>query len=123
VFRPGRGRSTGRLIDDLAPKLPGWTAYFRPARVKGILEGLDQWLRRKLRVVLWRRWKRPRTRAHEPMQRGLTPDRARQSAMSGRGPWWNAGAGHMNRAVPTAFFRSLGLIPLIDHRHRVQRSP
>jgi group II intron reverse transcriptase/maturase len=123
VFRRGRGRSIGRLIDELTPKLRGWMAYFRLAQVKGMFEELDQWLRRKLRVVLWRQWKRPRTRAHKLMQRGLAPDRAWLSAMNGRGPWWNAGASHMNQAVPTSVFRSLGLIPLIDHWHRFQRSP
>ncbi len=122
VFRRGRGRSIGRLIDDLTPKLRGWMAYFRLAQAKGVFEELDQWLRRKLRVVLWRQWKRPRTRAHKLMQRGLAPDRAWQSAMNGRGPWWNAGASHMNQAVPTSVFRSLGLIPLIDHWRRFQRS-
>jgi group II intron reverse transcriptase/maturase len=123
VFRRGRGRSIGRLIDEMTPKLRGWMAYFRLAQVKGIFEELDQWLRRKLRVVLWRQWKRPRTRAHKLMQRGLASDRAWHSAMNGRGPWWNAGASHMNQAVPTSDFRSLGLIPLIDHWHHVKRSP
>jgi hypothetical protein len=109
-------------IDKLTPKLRGWMAYFQLAQVKGIFEELDQWLRRKLRVVLWRQWKRPRTRAHKLMQRGLAPDRAWLSAMNGRGPWWNAGARHMNQAVPTSSFRSLGLMPLIDQWHRFQRS-
>lgn len=49
VFRHGRGRSIGRLIDELTPKPRGWMAYFRLAQVKGIFEELDQWLRRKLR--------------------------------------------------------------------------
>jgi group II intron reverse transcriptase/maturase len=122
VFRRGRGRSIGRLIDELTPKLRGWMAYFRLAQVKGTFEELDRWLRRKLRVVLWRQWKRPRTRAHKLMQRGLAPDRAWLSALNGRGPWWNAGARHMNQAVPTSFLRSLGLTPFIDHWHRLQRS-
>ncbi len=67
-------------------------------------------------------WKRPRTRAHKRIRRGLAPDRAWPSAMNRRGPWRNAAARRTNQAVPTSDVRSLGLIPLIDHWHRFQRS-
>ncbi len=54
------------------------------------------------------------------MQRGLTEARAWKSATNGRGPWWNAGASHMNEAYPTSFFRYLGLIRLTDQHRRFQ---
>ena len=50
-------------IKDLTPVVRGWIGYFRLAEVKGIFEELDGWLRRKLRCILWRQWKRPCTRA------------------------------------------------------------
>ena len=83
-----------------------------------MLEELDGWMRRKLRCVLWRQWKRPRTRLKRLMQRGLDRERAWRSAYNGRGPWWNAGASHMNDAYRAAFFAQLGLPSLIGlHRH------
>lgn len=45
---------------------------------------------------------------------GLERGRARASAFNGRGPWWNAGASHLNAALPTAYFRKLGLLSLMD---------
>jgi len=48
------------------------------------------------------------------MQRGLDEDRARQSAWNGRGPWWNAGASHMNEAFNKAEFNRQGLVSLLD---------
>ncbi len=60
LFRQGCGRTIGRTAEDLAPILRGWTAYFRLAQVKGTFEDLDGWLRRKMRCILWRRWKKPR---------------------------------------------------------------
>lgn len=52
------------------------------------------------------------------MQRGLDPERAWRSAYNGGGPWWNAGASHMNDAYRAAFFVQLGLLSLIElHRH------
>lgn len=96
LLRKGRGRAVGRIIADLEPILSGWTEYFRLAAVKNTFEQLDEWLRRKLRCILWRQWKKPRTRAKRLMERGLDKARAYTSAYNGRGPWWNAGASHMN---------------------------
>ncbi len=111
-LRQGRGRTLARTIEDLAPILRGWLQYFRLAEAKGIFEDLDGWLRRKLRCLLWRQWKRPRARAKRLMQRGLDRLRAWQSAYNGHGPWWNAGASHMNEAYRAAFFDALGLLSL-----------
>lgn len=119
LWRQGRGRSLGRTIEDLAPVLTGWIAYFRLAEAKGIFEELDGWVRRRLRCLLWRQWKRPRTRATRLMQRGLDTDRAWVSAYNGRGPWWNAGASHMHDAYRAALFRSLGLVNLLDQHRRL----
>jgi RNA-directed DNA polymerase len=109
VLRQGRGRSLERTVEDLAPILRGWMQYFRLAEAKGIFEDLDGWMRRKLCCLLWRQWKRPRTRAKRLVQRGLDRLRAWQSAYNGHGPWWNAGASHMNDAYRAAVFAHLGL--------------
>jgi RNA-directed DNA polymerase len=121
LFRSGRGRNLGRLIGDLRPILVGWTSYFRKAEVRKTFEDLDQWIRRKLRAILWRQWKRPWTRARELMRRGLDHVRAWISATNGHGPWWNAGASHMNQAVPTRFFSQLGLVSLLQESQRLAR--
>jgi len=122
LFRRGRGRSLAKVIAEASPILRGWIAYFRLAETKRVFEDLDGWIRRKLRVILWCQWKRPRTRARKLMQRGLAEARAWASAMNGRGSWWNAGASHMNHAYPTSYFRKLGLTPLIEQLHRLQRA-
>jgi RNA-directed DNA polymerase len=119
LFRQGRGRSVGRTVKTLAPLLRGWTQYFRLAQTKGVFEELDGWLRRKLRCILWRQWKRPRTRTQRLMQRGLDEVRAWASANNGRGPWWNAGASHMNAAFRKTFFDQLGLISLLEQHRRL----
>jgi len=122
TFRRGRGQSIGRTIDTLAPILRGWINYFQLAQVKGTFEDLDGWLRRKLRCILWRQWKRPRTRLKKLMARGLDGERARRSASNGRGPWWNAGASHMNAAYRASFFNDLGLISLLDQHRRLNHA-
>ena len=71
IFREGRGRSLSKVIQDLNQLLRGWKQYFRLAEVKGVFEEFDGWLRRKLRCLLWRQWKRNFTRAKNLMKRGL----------------------------------------------------
>lgn len=122
-FRRGRGRNLVRfIVEELGPKLRGWVNYFRISEVKGVFEKLDQWIRRRLRNIIWRQWKRPRTRRKRLMQRGLDETCASRSAYNGRGPWWNSGASHMNRAFPKRYFDGCGLVTLLDEGLKFHRA-
>jgi RNA-directed DNA polymerase len=122
LFRAGRGQSLRRLIERMRPILLGWVSYFRKSQVRITFEELDAWIRRKLRAILWRQWKRPRRRAREMIRRGLDPERAWTSATNGHGPWWNAGGSHMNQAVPTRALHQLGLRSLVQESRRLLAS-
>lgn len=113
LCRQGRGRNLARFItEDLNPLLRGWGQYFKMSEVKGLFEDLDSWIRRRLRCMRWRQWKRPKTRLKMLARRGLTQDHAAKSAYNGRGPWWNAGAAHMNLAFPARYFERLSVVSL-----------
>lgn len=118
--RRGRGRRLTATINDLNLKLRGWMSYFRLTEAKGVLDELDGWIRRKLRCLLWRQWKRPFTRAKALMKRGQSERGAWTSATNGRGAWWNAGASHMNTAFAKSFFDRMGLCSLMDSHRRWQ---
>ncbi len=120
VLKGARGRSVRRTIEALNPVLRGWAAYFKLTETQRALEEIDGWLRRKLRCILWRQWKRPYTRAKNLMKAGLKEERAFRSAFNQRGPWWNSGASHMNAAFPKTFFDRLGLVSLLDTTRRLQ---
>jgi RNA-directed DNA polymerase len=113
-FREGRGRNLRAFLESLKPKLRGWASYFSVAETRNVFEDLDQWLRRKLRCMEWRKWKKPRTRLRKLIALGLDRESAWKSAFNGRGPWWSAGASHMNAALPTAYLRRMGLVSLLD---------
>lgn len=113
-MRRCRGMSMPSFISCLKPKLRGWYNYFRLNGVKAIFERLDEWLRRRLRLLLWRRWKKPWTVVKNLMQRGLDKARSMLCTGNGRGPWWNSGASHMNHAFSKKYFDDLGLISLRD---------
>jgi RNA-directed DNA polymerase len=118
LLRAGRGQRLSEVCRQLAPILRGWAAYYRLADVRTTFEQLDQWLRRKLRCILWRQWKRWKTRIMELRRRGVEGVRAVYSAMNGHGPWWNAGASHMNHAIPTRWLHQQGLLSLTEEQRR-----
>ena len=120
VARTGSGRSLSRTIEGLNRLLRGWMNYFQLTQATGVLDELDGWLRRRLRCLLWRQWKRPRTRARRLRALGLDAERAHISAYNGHGPWWNAGASHMHHALPAAYFTRMGLISLLHQQQRLQ---
>jgi RNA-directed DNA polymerase len=120
LMRAGRGRSLAHTIEDLNPLLRGWVNYFRLTETNGELERLDGWMRRRLRCLLWRQWKRPATRARKLRALGLSAERARRSAGNGHGPWWNAGASHLNQVLPVRYFTRKGLVSLMESHQRLQ---
>ena len=123
LLRRGRGRNLGKFIhEDLNPVILGWINYFGKAEVKGFAEDLDSWLRRRLRLILWRQWKRWKTRYKRLLSAGLSKERAKRSTMNGRGPWWNSGASHMNDAFRKKYFDILGLVSMLDKLYTLRIS-
>ena len=116
VTRRGRGCNVSRVIGELTPKLRGWGNYFKLSEVKGIFEELDSWIRRKLRNMIWRQWKKPKTRYRNLKSRGISEDLARRTALGGHGPWFASGTKAMNFAFPKKFFDDLGLVSLLEMR-------
>jgi RNA-directed DNA polymerase len=122
LFRRGRGWSLDRTIKELNPIVRGWGNYYRLTEGEGVFKELDQWIRRRLRLLLWRQWKRPRTRAKKLQKLGLDKARSKMVAYNSYGPWWNAGASHMNQAVPISTFREMGLVSLLQQHRKLARS-
>jgi len=113
LMRQGKGRNLERFIrENLNPLLRGWVGYFRATEAKSILDTLDSWIRRRLRNILWRQWKRPWTRRCKLIGLGLHEATASISAFNGRGAWYNSGANFMNATVRKKFFDQKGLVNL-----------
>jgi RNA-directed DNA polymerase len=94
---------------ELSTYLRGWRGYFGFCQTPSTLETLDQWLRRRLRSVLWKQWKRGRTRFAELRKRDIGPDLAAKTAGSAHGPWHLANSWALAIALPNSYFDSLGL--------------
>jgi len=111
--RRTRGVSLTRMVKEITTYLRGWLGYFGDCQTPSVLQGLEQWLRRRLRSVVWKQWKRGRTRFRELRKRGASRDLAAQTAGSPHGPWRIANSPALSIALPNAYFAQLGLPPLV----------
>src|ERR1041385_5873982 len=101
------------MVAQLSRYLLGWRGYFGFCQTPWVLRSLDKWLRRRLRSVVWKQWKRGRVRFAELRKRGVSKDLAAKTAGSAHGPWRLSESPALNVALSNAYFASLGLTPLV----------
>jgi RNA-directed DNA polymerase len=105
-----RGNTLNQIIEELTSYLRGWIGYFGYCETPKVLQDLEKWLRRKLRCLIWKRWKRSTTRFKRLRAMGLTITQAREGAGSGvHGPWRMSQTPPINSALSIKYFQSLGL--------------
>jgi group II intron reverse transcriptase/maturase len=100
--------------------LRGWIGYFHPASAKENCEKLDKWLRRRLRMCLWKQWKKPWTRFRNLRALGVTEWAARMLAQSSKGPW--VMAYNTNSAFTISYWERQGLLSLLEHYGKLRQS-
>lgn len=96
-------------IQRLNEYLGGWLGYFRLADTPSVFAELDKWIRSRLRMCLWKQWKRSKTRYRELRRLGLKPGPARDGAGMQAGPWRAAHTPQMHEALGLAYWRAQGL--------------
>ena len=94
------GVSMERRIKEINRFTVGWTGYFAFADTVLPFEKLEKWLRRRLRQVRWKEWKRPQTRYRNLRALGIPDHDARSWAASQKGYWRVAGSWPLQRALP-----------------------
>ncbi len=115
LTRRTRGISLPVMVSQLAEYLRGWRGYFSFCQTPSVLKDLDSWVRRRLRCVQWKQWKRGKRRFAELRRLGVGRDLAAQTAGSPHGPWRISRSPALSFALPDAFFVALGL-PLLSAR-------
>ena len=113
LTRRTRGVSVETMVKQLGRYLTGWRGYFGFCQTPSVMQTLDRWLRRRLRLVVWKQWKYGRVRFAELSKRGVGKDLAAQTAGSAHGPWRLSNSPALTIALPNAYFASLGLTPLV----------
>jgi RNA-directed DNA polymerase len=112
ITRRTRGVSLEVMVGKLNRYLRGWHGYFGFCQTASVLSDLDSWIRRRLRCVVWKQWKRGRTRYKELRKRGINAALAAKTAGNPHGPWRLSHSPGMCIAFPNAFFDGIGLFRL-----------
>jgi len=100
--------------------LGGWSAYFALAETPSVFAEFDEWLRRRLRQVRWKEWKRFAARRRNLVALGIPDWQARQWAASRKGYWRLSGSPPLQRALPNRYWAGFGLVPLSDQVRRLR---
>jgi RNA-directed DNA polymerase len=109
LTRRTRGISLEQMLKELTAYLRGWKSYFGFCQTPSVLKTLDQWIRHRLRSMIWKQWERGTARYAKLRQLGVDKDLAAQTAGSPHGPWHLANSPALSCALPIAYFASLGL--------------
>lgn len=120
LTRRNWGVSMDYRIGKLSGFIVGWMGYFRLTDASYVFRDLDSWLRRRLRQIRWKEWKRPRTRFRNLRALGIPFQTARQWAGSSKGYWRVAGSA-LSRALPNTYWDHLGLPRLIQTWQRFKQ--
>lgn len=120
------GRSNGMGYDrrkkELHSYVRGVIGYFHLADMKNRLQDMDEWLRRRIRMCLWKSWKRPKTREKRLLECGVKPYAAKQTS-NFRIKYWRSAKSHVvHAALSNDWLRIDGYPCLMDYYVTMHRS-
>lgn len=99
-------------VEELNQYLRGWLGYFALADTPSIMQGLDQWIRRRLRNCQWKQWKEPTARQRNLRRLGLPEEAINLVVGSRKGYWRITNTPQLDQAMGIAYWRNLGLFSL-----------
>lgn len=109
-----RPLSMEQRIKELNRYLTGWCGYFALADTPSIFQGLDEWIRRRLRMCLWKQWKKPKTKVKRLISLGVPKDKAFEWGNTRKGYWRIACSPILHRSLGNQYWKSNGLKSLTD---------
>ena len=113
ITRRNRGRSLDSIITEINVAMTGFINYFKLADMAEFLSRLEKWIRRKLRVIVWKHWKKIRTRFRKLTGMGLSKELV-GIAFSRKKYWRLSMTLQLNTVMGVAYFRERGLINLVE---------
>jgi len=119
LTRRTRHGTLEEILGKINRQVVGWVGYFRLADTPSTFQALDEWLRRRLRQLIWKRWKRGKTRWRELVKLGVPPKMAGLGAV-GKSPWHMAASPVVNMALSNAYFRRHALRSLTQRSQQLR---
>ena len=114
------GWGYARRKEALRQYITGWVNYFKLADMKSLLERIDEWYRRRLRMVIWKLWKRGRTRWRNLIKLGINKYKAWEWANTRKGYWHIANSYILHRSVTIDRLKLAGFVFFSDYYRSVR---
>lgn len=108
------GWGNERRKDTLNKFISGWVQYFKLAKMKSFLIMIDGWFRRRLRMVIWKQWKRIRTKLRNLINLGIPKGMAWEWANTRKAYWRIANSPILARAITTLRLKQAGYVFFSD---------
>jgi group II intron reverse transcriptase/maturase len=109
------GWGYARRKEALRQYITGWVNFFKLADMTNLLFKVDAWYRRRLRMVIWKQWKRVRTRWRNLRKLGINKYKAWEWANSRKGYWHIANSFILSRTVTDERLRLAGYVFFTDY--------
>ncbi|WP_342565835.1 group II intron reverse transcriptase/maturase [Paenibacillus sp. FSL R7-0345] len=94
-----QGRNVRQVMEKVKVYIRGWIGYFYVADMKRILQSWSEWLRRRLRMYIWKHWEKPKTKVQNLRKLGIPEWQAYQWGNSRLGYWRIAGSPVLSRSI------------------------
>lgn len=114
------GWGNARRKEKLTTFIRGWINYFKLADMKSLLLNIDEWYRRRLRMVIWKQWKRIRTRLRNLIKLGVPKHKAWEFANTRKGYWNTAKSPIMSRTLTNARLYDAGYLFFTDYYRKLK---
>jgi group II intron reverse transcriptase/maturase len=121
ILSRSNGRSTEQRIESLNRFIIGWVNYFGLADMQNLASTLDEWIRRRLRMCVWKQWRKIRTRHGNLVRMGIDNAKAWEFANTRKGYWRISNSPILKRTFTNEHLSNLGLISLTK-RYSIVRS-
>ena len=109
-----QGRNVRKVMDNVKVYIRGWLGYFGIASMKTTMQRWDEWLRRRLRVYIWKQWKNPKTRVKNLRMLGMSKWQAYRNGNSQKGYWAVAGSGILTHTITNKRLAQAGYFSILD---------
>jgi RNA-directed DNA polymerase len=118
-LRVATGRSNGMSIEGRKTKLNqiirGWVQYFKLADMKTVMQSIDEWLRRRIRMITWKRWKKVKTKFENLKKLGVAKEKAWEWANTRKSYWHTANSWILATTLTNARFEKQGYLSLLKY--------
>ncbi|MEL6562219.1 MAG: group II intron reverse transcriptase/maturase [Bacteroidota bacterium] len=114
------GWGTAKRKESLRQYIVGWVNYFKLADMQKLLSRVDEWYRRRIRMIIWKHWKRIRTKVRNLVKLGVKKSKAFEWANTRKSYWHIANSFILKTTITKTLLRKAGYLFLSDYYQKVR---